>query len=84
MKIPNSIKAHASKYTDGAWEQYTVDELGAFVHLLLKRAVHRVDLDKRRKDIEDAQNYLSMMQSHIDRVKALLDADANTHPPVVQ
>lgn len=47
------------------WKQYTLAELGQWVHLLVMRSHHRSDMDERIKDITNAQNYLDMMQAHI-------------------
>lgn len=69
MQTPESIKQFSSQYKDNAWKQYSLDELGHFVHLLVKRAGHRVDSLKRDKDLTDAQNYLNMMQAHINSAK---------------
>lgn len=62
LKEPDSIKGHQ-------WRTYTLHELGMWVHLFVKRALHRADKIKARKDITNAQNYLNMMQSHIDTVR---------------
>lgn len=69
MKPPESITGHAPKYNDRAWEQYTLQELGNWVHLLAKRSTHRADSEKRAKDLTDAQNYLDMMQAHINHLR---------------
>lgn len=69
MNTPESIVPHEPKYTDKAWQQYTLAELGQWVHLLHKRAGHRADPAKRAKDLEDAQNYLHMMQAWLDDAK---------------
>lgn len=68
-QTPESIKEHQSKYKEGAWKTYSIMELGMWVHLFLKRATHRSDKIKARKDVMDAQNYLNMMQSEIDAVR---------------
>ena len=68
-KTPASIVEHKDKFKDGIWTTYTVNELGMWVHLFLKRAMHRSDKAKARKDVMDAQNYLNMMQSKIDAVR---------------
>lgn len=67
--LPKSCEAHQVDYKENAWEDYTYDELGHWVHLLAKRAEHRVDLEKREKDLTDAQNYLNMMQAKLDEQK---------------
>jgi hypothetical protein len=65
MKTPNEIQNHAVDYNDRAWEQYSFEELGCFVHLLAKRAGHRFNPDKKKKDLYDARNYLSMMDAKL-------------------
>ncbi len=66
---PDSIKEHQDKYKPDAWKDYTIDELGHWVHLLTKRSEHRQDQTKKQKDLEDAQNYLNMIQSHLNAAK---------------
>lgn len=63
-----TIEQHQADYKAQAWEQYTMEELGGFVHLLSKRATHRDNSEKRKKDLYDARNYLSMMDA---KLKAL-------------
>ncbi len=70
MKTPESIVQHAARFNDNAWKQYTPAELGDFVHLLIKRSAHRTEPAKRTKDIDDAQNYLNMLQAHVDAARA--------------
>lgn len=67
--IPHSCKEYRDKYSHNAWKTYTIQELGDWVHLFLKRATHRKDKTKARKDVMDAQNYLNMMQSELDAVR---------------
>jgi hypothetical protein len=69
MEAPKELAAHQGVYKANAWEAYTFMELGNFVHLLAKRSEHRSDADKKAKDLYDAQNYLSMMQSKLDELK---------------
>jgi len=68
-KTPNSILKHRDKYIDGSWRDYSLQELGNFVHNLAKRSQNRANLYGKEKDLEDAQNYLNMMQAHIDEYK---------------
>lgn len=63
MATPESIKEHAHKFHDGAWRNYTYDELAAWVHLLIKRAAHRTQFAKSQKDLDDANNYLEMLKA---------------------
>ena len=49
-----------------AEQDYTLQELGYWVHLLATRSQHRSNPEKRAKDLYDAQNYLDMMQARLD------------------
>ena len=68
-QTPESIKERSADYQNRSWEDYTLQELGNWVHLLAKRSQHRSNEDKKRKDLEDAQNYLNMMQAWLDYLK---------------
>lgn len=72
MEAPKSIEKHSSDYKDIVWQDYSLFELGMWVHLFCKRARHRANKEKIEKDLYDAQNYLNMMQSHINELKNLL------------
>jgi len=63
------IKNHEKDYKENAWNEYTMQELGQWVHLLSTRAQHRANGDKRVKDLYDAQNYLDMMQQRLTELK---------------
>lgn len=69
MNTPDDIKKHAKDYNNKAWEQYTLYELGQWVHLLTKRSQHRSTKEKRDKDLYDAGNYLKMMSAHLEHLK---------------
>ena len=56
-------------YNPGAWEAYTLAELGWWVHLLTKRAEHRSNPEKRAKDLHDASNYLAMMEAKLEAAR---------------
>ena len=60
-----SIKKHEKDYKPKAWEQYTLGELGMWVHLLTKRAEMRNNQVKKEKDLYDASNYRWMLQQKI-------------------
>lgn len=66
---PEQIKEHSNKYKYKSWEEYTLAELGNWIHNLVKRAGHRSEneagSEKAEKDLEDAENYLEMMRSKI-------------------
>lgn len=68
-QTPNSAVAHENKFKPQAWEAYSLLELGQWVHLLAKRSEHRADAEKKAKDLEDAQNYLDMMQAKLNALK---------------
>jgi hypothetical protein len=65
-EAPEALKEHAHKYHGGSWKEYTLAELGHWVHLFVKRAVHRSDSEKKKKDLHDARNYWRMMGAHLD------------------
>jgi len=69
MATPESIKEHSDRFKDGSWRNYSFEELSNWVHLLSKRAAHRTDKFKKQKDLDDAQNYLDMMQSKLDKIR---------------
>lgn len=65
-ELPESLESYRASYKEDAWLFYSVDELGHFVHLMMKRATHRSEQEKALKDLHDAQNYLDMMQAKLD------------------
>jgi hypothetical protein len=69
LREPGSIAARRADYRPDAWHEYSPVELGWWVALLLKRAGMRADPAKREKDLEDAQNYLNMLQAHMDAAR---------------
>lgn len=73
MSMPESLVPHEPDFKPNAWEGFTYCELGWWVHLLTARAVHRSNKEKMRKDLYDAQNYLTMMQAKLDALKTQLD-----------
>lgn len=73
LNVSESLIEHESK------KHYNVAELGQWVHLLVMRANHRSDLEKRAKDLKDAQNYLNMMQERIDSAKLAALAESLEH-----
>ena len=68
MTTPESIKPHADDYKEGSWKEYSFSELGQWVELLSKRATHRKNPEKRKKDLYDAKNYLDMMVSRLEDI----------------
>ena len=70
MKTPESIVEHADKYKDHSWEQYTPEQLAHWAINLTIRASHRKEtpdqIDKIKKDIQDAKNYLDMLSAWME------------------
>lgn len=60
-----SIEKHKEDYKEDAWKNYTITELGNWVHLLCKRAEHRDNNEKAKKDLYDANNYLWMIEQKL-------------------
>jgi len=60
------LQEHANKYKTDAWREYTPQELANWVINLGKRATHRTDPKKAKKDLRDAENYLLMLQSWLN------------------
>jgi len=79
-QMPASLATHQGKYREGAWEEYSFQELGSWVHLLATRATHRTDAAKCAKDLEDAQNYLHIMQAKLTALTARLWGHDLTKP----
>jgi len=72
------LEKHQTDYKPKAYENYSVKELGDFVHLLSKRATHRSNKDKATKDIYDAKNYLTMITLKLKSIASGLDIDFDT------
>ena len=56
------LEKHQPDYKPSIWKQYSLSELGNWVHNFHKRAYHRANQDKAKKDLYDAKNYLWMME----------------------
>jgi hypothetical protein len=70
METPASIVKDETSYKPAAWHDYSIQELGNWVHLFAKRSGMRSDKAKAMKDLADAQAYLDMIQSHLNDAKA--------------
>lgn len=64
--MPEGLGPHQKDYKPGAWDDYTMAELGYWVHLYTIRASHRNNKEKAKKDLHDARNYLEIMKSKLD------------------
>ena len=65
-------ETHSLDYKPGSWTDYTIEELGQFVHLLTKRAKHHTNSDEIAKDLYAAYSYLDMMRAKVQAVQSLL------------
>ena len=59
------IEKHQLDYRKGIWKQYSIQELGMWIHLFHKRASHRDNNEKATKDLYDAKNYLWMIEQNL-------------------
>lgn len=81
MGTPEQIKKYSQWYKEGAWRNYSFEELAQWVTLNTKRATHRASFEKVIKDLDDAENYLAMLNSKLaeERQEILRDW-YETHP----
>ena len=70
MATPEEIKKHANKYKEGAWRNYSYEELAQWVHLLTKRASHRSNFKKADDDLDAAYNYMIMIKAKFEEESA--------------
>jgi len=61
MELKDMLNQHQHKFKPEAWRGYSTEELEWWSKLLRKRATHRTDEAKIRKDIRDAENYELML-----------------------
>ena len=59
------IAKHQADYKPDIWRNYTIEELGNWIHLFNKRATHRTNNERARKDLYDAKNYLWMIKENL-------------------
>lgn len=59
------LDENQSKFKEGAWKNYTDEELRWWIKLLRKRAGNRKDEAKRDKDLKDANNYALMLSESV-------------------
>lgn len=72
------IENHETDYKTAAWMNYSIEELGQWVSLLNKRAQHRDNPEKARKDLYDAKNYLRMIEEKVKATAKALNMDYST------
>ncbi len=62
------LDVHKPDYKSNSWEEYSFEELGTTVAFFSKRAGHRDNPEKLRKDLYDGKNYLTMAIEKYKRV----------------
>lgn len=72
-KNESPIASHQSDYKPEIWKNYSLQELGIWVHLFHKRALHRLNKEKATKDLHDAKNYLWMIEQNLKARATELD-----------
>ena len=65
-RAPQEIFSHRAEFEEQSWREYTLEQLGQWVSLLVMRSTHRTQPAKKAKDLYDANNYALMMLAHID------------------
>ncbi len=65
LATPASIRKHQADYRTGAWMEYTVTELAEIIAYKSKLATHYVNVPKREKALQDAHNYLDMLEAKL-------------------
>jgi len=62
IKGEERLYVHQPDYKPKSFQEYSFQELGNIVGFFVKRAGHRANEEKLRKDLYDAKNYLAMME----------------------
>ena len=57
----NRLDVHKPDYKSDSWEEYSFTELSNAIAFFSKRAGHRTNQEKLRKDLYDGKNYLTML-----------------------
>lgn len=69
------LDEHAKDYKRHAWDQYTIMELGNWVHNFVKKSEQRANKVKATKDLHYAKNYCFMMEQKIKEMADKLEID---------
>ena len=72
MATPEKIKEHAHKYKDGAWRDYSYEELAQWVNLLTKRSKHRSKFKQADDDLDAAYNYMVMFKAKFEEESKII------------
>ncbi len=63
--VPPAVQAHSDGFFPDAWKEYTITELGNFIHLMVTRSLHRGSPERRAKDLYHARLFWQMMGAHL-------------------
>ena len=69
------LEKHKPDYKSKSYREYTIIELGQAINFFMRRATHRANPDKLKKDCYDAKNYLAMMQEKVKNKTEKLGID---------
>ena len=61
-----SIEEHQKDYFPDAWRDYDIEEYVSWISLLAKRSTHRNNVKKAKNDLEDARNYMWMLEQALE------------------
>ena len=60
------LEPHQVNYRAAAWSEMTCEQLSWWVRLLVQRSYQRTNQDKADNDLENAANYLAILQYRVD------------------
>jgi len=60
-----TLKKHQKDYRPNAFQEYSPTDLANAVAFLIKRATHRLNTKKAKKDLYDAKNYFGILETKI-------------------
>jgi len=69
------LDVHQPDYLPKSYREYSLSELGGVIAFFTKRAGHRSNPDKQRKDLYDAKNYLAMLTEKVKNKAEKLSID---------
>jgi len=69
------LDKHKPDYKPKSYREYDIAELGNIIAFFVKRAGHRANSDKVRKDLYDAKNYLAMLEQKVKNKAEKLGID---------
>lgn len=73
-----SSESHSLDYKVNSWLDYSIEELGQWIALLIKRSGHRTNPDDAANDLNDAYIYFNMIRAKIQAQQSLLGVKVET------